>query len=556
MNEFNNIQVVPQPKNLRINLYRHQLASIYNMERLEIDNTITLDSTTIKYTKIGVNADITGYGKSLSMIGLILRNKMPWDTETPYVFEKIKIEAESLIKTYDIQRYNRLPCTLILVSQSIIGQWEQELKHTDLKYICIKTKNDLTEIQAEEYDIILVIPSMYNKLVTVYSKCAWKRFIFDEPGNVKVPGMINIKAGFYWFITATPNSIFHHHYRCNKTTFMRDIIGSSYTDFEYLFKDIIIKNHPDFIKASFEMPKTYHHYYHCFQPIYNVIHAFVSDNIKSMIESGDIEGAIMSLGGDRTSNIVEIVLEKKKKEIKEIDANIQLYSVRNNIQKINELENKKEHINHQISELDIKFKNMLKDQCNICYDTLKKPVMEINCQNLFCGECLLKWIQNKNTCPLCRIIIDNKKLVYISEESDEENKDILNERKNKNMTKLEKIIDIINRNREGKYLIFSDHDKTFNSISTVLDENSISHVHVRGNVKTTEKNLDSFKHGSTQVIFLNSKYNGAGINLQEATDIILYHAMNFNTETQIIGRANRIGRKIPLNVHHLQIRNE
>ena len=58
---------------------------------------------------------------------------------------------------------------------------------------------------------------------------------------------------------------------------------------------------------------------------------------------------------------------------------------------------------------------------------------------------------------------------------------------------------------------------------------------------------------NTQVIFLNSKYNGAGINLQEATDIILYHEMNFNTETQIIGRANRIGRKIPLNVHHLQI---
>lgn len=554
MNEFNNIQVVPQPKNFKINLYRHQLASIYNMEKLEIDNTITLHSTLIKHTKIGVNADITGYGKSLSMIGLISRDKMPWDIETPYVFEKIKIDAESLIKTYDIQRYNKLPCTLILVSQSIIGQWEQEIKHTDLKYICIKTKQDLTEIQAEEYDIILVIPSMYNKLVTVYNKCAWKRFIFDEPGNVKVPGMINIRAGFYWFITATPSSIYHHHYRCSKNTFMRDVIGSSFTDFESLFKDLIIKNHPDFIKASFEMPKTYHHYYHCFQPIYNVIHTFVSDNVKSMVESGDIESAIMALGGDKTSNIVELVREKKKKEIREIEANIQLYLVRDNIQKISELESKKEHINEQISELDIKFKNMLKDQCNICFETLKKPVMEINCQNLFCGECLLKWIQNRNTCPLCRIVIDTKKLVYISEE---ENKDFVVEKKKiSNMTKLEKIIDIINRNREGKYLIFSDHDKTFNTISTVLDENKISYVHIRGNVKTTEKNLDSFKHGSTQVIFLNSKYNGAGINLQEATDIILYHAMNFNTETQIIGRANRIGRKIPLNVHHLQIRNE
>ena len=123
-------------------------------------------------------------------------------------------------------------------------------------------------------------------------------------------------------------------------------------------------------------------------------------------------------------------------------------------------------------------------------------------------------------------------------------------------TKIEKIIEIVmtNTNTNGKYLIFSDHDGSYKSIKSILSDNNISCVQIRGNIKTTEKNLDSFKNGKTQVIFLNSKYNGAGINLQEATDIIIYHEMNFNMETQIIGRANRIGRKIPLNVHHLKIR--
>ena len=554
MNDFYNIQIVQQPKDLDIKLYPHQLASIYNMEKLEVDNTITIETNIYRKSKLGIIADIVGYGKTLSMIGLILRNKMEWNRNLPYVLDKTKIEAEGLIRKYEILRYNKLPTTLVLMSQSIIGQWVQELKKSKLKYMCIKTKQDLTDLQAEDYDIVLVIPSMYNKLVTVYSNCAWKRFIFDEPGNLKIPGMLEVRAGFYWFMSATPNNIFHHHYRCSKGTFMRNIVGTSYTEFEDILNYITIKNHDDFIKMSFKMPETFHYYHKCYQPIYNLIHTFVSSHIKNMIEAGNIEGAILELGGNKTSNIVELVMQQKKNDILEIDTKIQLYTLRNDEEKINELHIKKAKISTQIKELDEKFKNMLNSPCNICYEELKDPVLEFNCQNLFCGECLLKWLQQKNTCPLCRISIDTKDLIYIdNKEDNKEDNNIIIKKKEKTLTKPEKIIDIINNNKEGKFLIFSDHDGSFNSISEVFKEYNISCVQIRGNVRTTENNLNSFKHGDTQVVFLNSRYNGAGLNLQEATDIILYNEMNFNTETQIIGRANRIGRKIPLNVHHLQI---
>ena len=551
MDEFNNIPTVHQPKNININLYKHQLATIFNMELLEQNNIINISNNEFKDTKMGVIADISGYGKSLSVLGLISRDKMTWDCEVPFVFEKVKIQAEGRVKSYEIKRYNKIPANLILISQTILGQWEQELKKTDLKYTSIKNKQDLTELQAENHDIVLVIPTMYNKLVTVYSNCAWKRFVFDEPGNMKVSGMLEIQAGFYWFLTATPMQIFFHHYRC-KGSFMRDIIGTSYSEFEALFKTIIIKNNPDFIKASFEMPKTYHYYYKCFQPIYNLVHNYVNENIKHMIETGNIEGAIISLGGDRTSNIVDLILQKKKSELLELDMKIQIYTLRDDENKITELENKKIRINNQINELDTKFKDMLKNPCNICCEPLKSPVLEINCQNLFCGECLLTWLQRKNTCPLCRIDVDTTKLIYIQTEIHDKNDITITEEKN--MTKLEKIVDIISNNSEGKFLIFSDHDGSFLTINRVLKENNITCVQIKGNIKKTEKNLDSFKNGDTQVIFLNSKFNGAGINLQEATDIILYHEMNFDIEVQILGRANRIGRKTHLNVHHLQVK--
>ena len=86
-----------------------------------------------------------------------------------------------------------------------------------------------------------------------------------------------------------------------------------------------------------------------------------------------------------------------------------------------------------------------------------------------------------------------------------------------------------------------------------MTENKIQFVEIKGYSTTRKQNIDKFKHGDTQVIFLNSNFNGAGINLQEATDIILYHEMSTTKQKQLLGRAKRIGRTETLQVHHLQV---
>ena len=74
---------------------------------------------------------------------------------------------------------------------------------------------------------------------------------------------------------------------------------------------------------------------------------------------------------------------------------------------------------------------------------------------------------------------------------------------------------------------------------------------ISGKKESRDKTIHEFKYGTLNVLFLNSLNTGDGINLQEASDIILYHSMSDDLQTQIIGRANRIGRKINLRVHHL-----
>jgi SNF2 family DNA or RNA helicase len=50
---------------------------------------------------------------------------------------------------------------------------------------------------------------------------------------------------------------------------------------------------------------------------------------------------------------------------------------------------------------------------------------------------------------------------------------------------------------------------------------------------------------------MNARHVGAGINLEAATHVVLYHRMNTELEKQVIGRAVRFERESELKIIHL-----
>ena len=124
-------------------------------------------------------------------------------------------------------------------------------------------------------------------------------------------------------------------------------------------------------------------------------------------------------------------------------------------------------------------------------------------------------------------------------------------KQNRIPTKPEMIIEILNNNKDGKFILFSQYDASFENITKILSEMKITFTELKGHSSTISKKIKEFNDGKIKILYLNSNYNGAGINLQIATDIILYHEMSNDLTTQIIGRANRIGREKELYVHHL-----
>ena len=544
-------QQVGQPANLSITLFPHQLASIYRMEELECEKHVERAGNAIVETQIGINADPTGYGKTLSMVGLIARDKMEWG-DYPYPQETVIEKAGGLIKVRVVQRHERLRATLIVSSSSIANQWKEECSHIiDAEVAIITNQRAIDTTDPDMYDIVIVIPSMFNKLVTKHLNCVWKRFIFDEPGHLRIRSMKNILAGFYWFVTDIPELIMARHFPCKKS-FMKTIVGDEWCDFEHEFRDVIIRNDIEFVKLSFAEPVVQHRHHQCHQPAYDMVNDILPHRLSEMVSAGNIDGVIKELGG-KTRDLAVLVRERKESEL--LDIHIEM---KENDEIIDiELKRREDEIKRQLDDLENRVKDIMSDNCPICYSRLSKPVLEPRCQTVFCGKCLLTWLRDKPGCPMCRQKIVRKDLIKINvpDEADEAAEAAAAAVTENNPPSKENMLaEIITESKPGaQFVIFSNWDETLDQIREVLEDNKIVFSEIKGAYQAVQNTITAFREGKTKVLFLNSIRGDSGINLPEATDIIIYHNMSDITMTHIIGRTTSVQRKAPLTVHHLDV---
>ena len=138
---------------------------------------------------------------------------------------------------------------------------------------------------------------------------------------------------------------------------------------------------------------------------------------------------------------------------------------------------------------------------------------------------------------------------------------------NDKYTNLEKILAYKTQNfpKEKRIiLIFSEFEGTFNEkMDSILAKYNIRYSRIKGTSGSINKTLreyrgDNLKSGDNEVdvLLINSRFFGAGLNLQNSSDIIILHRQSDDLLHQIIGRAQRIGRTDSLNVWKLYNTNE
>jgi hypothetical protein len=599
---------IEQPSRIKIPLKQHQLALIHRCRLLENSSNEAYNEANYNIkTRIGIIGDVVGSGKTLSVLSLIETEKSLKTCIPKYYSNSYISFINEKNSSYNPNQsgLKKLDNTnVILVPHNIYKQWSITIEtHTNLKYLGVFNKKTLDKFKEEEskdnlkdYDIILISSTKYKDVSYVSYNIVFSRLFIDEADSIKITGNI-LNSNFLWLVSSTYDVLCNPHGKrkyANEAGQISDYY--SYTDgftnylyikgvsssiiktFIYGFfcsiesnirKVLVIKNDDEFIKQAFSLQDYVVNILRSKSPIVaNVLGNFVSQDIMNHINGGDIQGAIELLNCKKISEnfLIEAVTKDFEDKLKNKQIELQMKS-----QMTYSSENaKKESIDKikaKIVDLEIKIdgiKSKLNDNnlCTICYDDIENKSVTMCCNTQFCVECITHWLSQKSDCPFCRARISSNNICVITDsvsaKKKEENESTVLP------SKIKHLVNLINSKKDEdnfKMLIFSDYDNSFKNICDFLENESISYRRVIGTTATINKIVNNYKlpnsHSeSIKILLLNAEYCASGINLENTSDIVIYHSMTPAKTKQIIGRGQRPGRTSQLNVWKLCYENE
>jgi len=293
------------------------------------------------------------------------------------------------------------------------------------------------------------------------------------------------------------------------------------------------------------------------------------------INAGDIDSAIEKMACEKVSNttsVIDVFTKKLENDLHNKRLEYEMISKLNISQ-----ENKKSQLDNlgkKIKDIEEKIQSIKdrierEDACPICYDDIDNQTVVKCCGNSFCFECLTQTFKynlsgnanetsSRDTCPCCRAVLTQDSIMIVTK------KDFASDDPSaggkESLTKVEHMEQIIKetfKEQGRKMLIFSNFYNSFTKIAAILAENNIPFKEIKGTGSSVNNIIKMYKEtDDLNCLLLNSTNAGAGLNLENTTDLVLYHNMSSELSIQVIGRAQRPGRTKALNIYRMVYDNE
>lgn len=557
-------------------------------------------------------SDSVGSGKTLVILSYIayLRNRELYNK--PYIHHSSTSLLHSVHNNTNYSKKGKL----IVIPHTLYRQWEDTIKNdTTLNVLLCKNvsvlKKDDLEDKILKADAVLITNTLYQQLqdFAISKKIGWSHIFVDEADSIHFPvtrTSFDTNGDFIWFITATwatflinslPYFFINRHIISNNpeipSILMRNllapyldkdfaqIVNSQFQDIGYQqihsrnFFSKYVTDHPqrynlivrcrdDFRKISMQLPPIITEIIRCRPSIaQQIVNDFLKPNVQMLLHVGDITGALAALGVVKKSesDLISAITDSQQKELTrlkttyEFKQTIEYATPQAKDTALLHLQTKINSLEEQINS----FKERLTEAvCPICYDetvSKKETIIVPCCKQVYCGECILKTLSSQGQCAMCRTHLTAGDLHRLGQQDGLPAQTV--HISQHLLSKQGTLLKILEENPTGKFLVFSHYENPFYNIQNELKQKNITVSIVQGNKDVIHSTLERFRTGNIRVLLMSNHALYAGLNLQEATHIIFYHGrMSGGEETQIIGRAQRIGRKTGLKVIKLLHPNE
>lgn len=233
--------------------------------------------------------------------------------------------------------------------------------------------------------------------------------------------------------------------------------------------------------------------------------------------------------------------------------------------------------------------------CSICYDDIRTKTITRCCSHPYCFACINRWTSVRKSCPMCKTRLelsdmfvvaastspteladevgccsgeggggrhvreeasDGRRALTIRGDADDDASHAHVHAQNDKFENFVALVDELHAHAK-KTLVFANYDTSLDKLRRLLTAHGVPHDFVKGTQAHVNRVIDAFKNSRRMnVLLMNATSYGSGLDLQNTTDIIMFHKFDDVLEHQVIGRAHRHGRTVPLRVWYLLHANE
>jgi hypothetical protein len=494
--------------------------------------------------KIGIVGDPAGTGKTLTVLSYLTTQISTY----PRITCELSDNSNKYFFSHDVyQLTDSSSANLIIVPHSLFNHWKQEIqKHTTINYTPIETRriikgNDLANSMVNT-SFVLTTNRCY-KYVQEYANqygIQWNNVFIDEASSIYINSSDPVlKFQFIWLITnnwlpllfknpaIVKNNLYYLKDRVNLNPeleqwlldntdihYESNLVSSSYLK-EYLpfFHQnrgyLVLRNNINYINSILKLPNTINQQIQCRPNITlnSLISYYLARNIEPNINPDKILHLYQAL------NV----------EFKSID----------------------EYVSYQPSHKhDLIKRKFNEGECVICLEQIENPTITNCCYNVYCGKCLLKNTIINHKCPMCRETLSIDKICCLKQLSEQEL--VLNRNKS------EMLIDLLENNRSGKFIIYSAFENIYYQLFDDIDRLGLKAERIENNLFSQLKTIKNYQDGPTNILFVSNIDLIRGISLAITSHLIFFHELPVYESKQIlIHSAQRIGRSQPLKIIHL-----
>ena len=572
-----------QPLNAKIQLKPHQLAQLHACRAFE-HGLAHVSHDEFMRSRLGVIGDKVGAGKSYVALSLML-------SPLPDIYNSDRDVLNFANNTVQIGRRHKqrlVDSSLLVIPHNLVRQWQDYIEAyvppgtRTLMVGRTRVLENLDDIN--NYDIVVVTNTLYASIAKLSDGVRWKRIVFDEVDSIKIINCTFIDSCTYWFVTASYNNVIHplgktmldratNRYvemasGMRMSGFVRNLFNELHKVLEppHTLSTLIVKNKDAFVDLSANLPPLSNHIIKCCQSReINILHGLVDHTIIQRLNANDVRGALSYISPVRRqteSNIIATLIESLDRKARNISVKIEYHrSLDYDDPALRDAETarldvKRKAIMSSISAIQERISSS--GTCPICYDDIDQKCIVPCCQNAFCIRCITRWLSQTDKCPLCKGNSSIRDMFVVSAEADVVQSSSSCTAAPVLKSKIDNLAELVNRFKEGgrKVIIFSAYDNTFNVVVPILIRENVTYECLNGTGAHISLVTRRYKEANLNVLLANACNFGSGLNLENTTDIIMFHRFDSEVERQVIGRAQRPGRTLPLNVWYLLNENE